>query len=239
MENRIRSIFLSLLVSLTFLSAAIASADSGADSDADKNTVENSSGNSARIVDEQELESVIQPDITRSTFDESNIKSADFEAIFNVGIISIEDFGTNTALVLKLNYHISDSFFVGTEWVNSKGAETSFEVLSGGAPLLSNDEREFNTYLLTLGYNALPGEAFLTDDLTYNTSFYVVGGLGKTEFGGDDRFTVSIGAGYRILLGNFFSMYTDFRDHIFSADIFGTEKSTHNLQFTIGAGFYF
>lgn len=219
MESRIRSFLLSLVSSTVFLLPSLAY--------------------SAENEGEQELKPVIEPEIVRSTFTESNIKTSDFEVIASAGVISIEDFGTNPALALKINYHISDDFFVGAEWLIAKGEETSFEVLSGGAPLFSDEDREMNTYMLTLGYNALPGEAFLTDKVTYNTSFYVIGGLGKTTFGGDDRFTFSIGAGYRVLAGNFFSIYTDFRDNIFNADIFGKDKSTHNLLFTVGAGFYF
>lgn len=219
MEGRIRSFLLNIVCSLLLLMPAFA--------------------NTAELGDKQELESVIQPEIERTAFIESEIKTTDFEIIANIGIISIEDFGTSPALVLKLNYHISDDFFIGAEWARADGEETSFEILSGGAPLLTDDEREMTTYLLTLGYNALPGEAFVTDNLTYNTTFYVTGGLGNTVFGGDNHFTVSVGAGYRILISDFLSIYTDFRDNIFNIDILGKDKTTHNLQFTVGAGFYF
>lgn len=219
MESRIRNILLRSAVCLTLLLPAFAS--------------------SAELESEQELESVIQPEIQRSTFTESNIKTTDFEVIANLGVISIEDFGSNLSYGLKLNYHISDDFFIGAEWSQADGGDTSFEVLSGGAPLLSDDERQMTTYLLTLGYNALPGEAFVTDNVTYNTAFYVIGGLGKTEFAGDDHFTVSIGVGYRVLVSDFLSIYTDFRDNIFNLDIFGEDKLTNNLQFTVGVGYYF
>lgn len=193
----------------------------------------------AELEEKKELELVVEPKIERSTFVESNIKTADFEVIANVGIISIEDFGSNAALELNLNYHISDNFFVGAGWANATGEKTSFEIVLGGAPLFSNEQREMNTYLLTMGYNILPGEAFVTDNLTFNTSFYIIGGLGNTEFGGDDHFTASIGAGFRVLVSNYFAIYTDFRDNIFNSDIFGREKLTHNLKFTIGIGYYF
>jgi outer membrane beta-barrel protein len=219
MESRIRNFLLNTVVSLIFLTPALVYG--------------------AELEDKQELESVIQPEIERSKFDESKIKSTDFEVIGSLGVISIEDFGTNPVLLLKLNYHVSDDFFVGAEWARADGEETSFEVLSGGAPLFTDKEREMTTYLLTLGYNLFPGEAFLTDNVTYNTSFYVIGGMGNTVFGDDDHFTVSVGAGYRVLVSNFLAVYTDFRDNIFNTDIFGEDKTTHNLLFTVGAGFYF
>ncbi|MDH5611412.1 MAG: outer membrane beta-barrel domain-containing protein [Gammaproteobacteria bacterium] len=190
------------------------------------------------IEEVKELYPIIQPEIKRTKFDESNIKTADFEIISNIGIISIEDFGSNPALELNINYHISDDFFVGVGWFQATGDETSFEVVLGGAPLLSNNEREMTTYLISLGYNALPGEAFVTDNLTYNTSLYITAGLGNTSFAGSDHFTLSVGAGYRVLVSNYFAVYTDFRDNIFNVDIF-KEKSTHNLKFTVGVGYYF
>lgn len=219
MESRVRNFFLTLIIGILLSIPTISSA--------------------IELDDERELNLVIQPDIKRSSFIESEIKTADYEIIANVGIISIEDFGSNIALGLKLNYHISDDVFIGAEWVNSTGEETSLEVVLGGAPLLSDKQREMNTYLLTMGYNIFPGEAFITDQLTYNTSFYIIAGLGSTEFGGSDHFTASIGAGYRVLIGNYFSVYTDFRDNIFNADIFGKEKLSNNLKFSIGAGLYF
>lgn len=219
MEGRIRNLLLKLIVSVILFLPTISS--------------------SVEISDEQVLKPVIQPVITRSTFNESKIDTSDFEVIANIGVISIEDFGTSPSLTLKLNYHLSDDFFLGVELLKAKGEETSFEILSGGVPLLSDKDREMTTYLLTLGYNALPGEAFVTNKLTYNTSFYLIGGIGSTTFGGDDHFTVSIGVGYRILTSNFISIYTDLRDNIFNTDIFGKDKSNHNLNFTVGIGLYF
>jgi len=190
-------------------------------------------------LDNTELKPVVQPDIERIEFDESKIKSTDFEIIGSLGVLSIEDFGTNTVLGIKLGYHISDDFFVGAEIGKSRGGNTSYENLSGGAPLLSNDERKLTYYLLTVGYNILPGEAFVTDKLTYNSALYLIGGMGSTEFAGDNRFTMNIGVGYRVLVSNYLSLYTDFRDNFFNLDVLGEDKLTNNLQLTVGAGYYF
>ncbi len=219
MESRICNFLLNTVVSMVFLLPTLAY--------------------TAELEDKQELESVIQPEIERSTFTESKIESTDFEVIGSIGVISIEDFGSSPILLLKLNYHVSDDFFVGAELGTADGNETSFEVLSGGAPLFTDKEREMNIYLVTLGYNLFPGEAFVTNNVTYNTSFYVIGGLGNTEFAGDDHSTISIGAGYRVLVSDFLSAYVDFRDNIFNSDTFGQDKTTHNLLFTLGVGYYF
>jgi len=64
-------------------------------------------------------------------------------------------------------------------------------------------------------------------------------GAGSTDFGGDERFTVSAGAGYRLLLTDYLSVRFDVRDHVFNSDIIGVEKSVHNLTFTLSTTLFF
>ena len=70
-------------------------------------------------------------------------------------------------------------------------------------------------------------------------AFYVTIGIGNTDFAGDERFTFNYGVGYRFLLSDIFTIYSDFRNNVFDMDSFGTEKTTNNLEFTIGLGFIF
>lgn len=182
---------------------------------------------------------LIEPEIERREFDEADIDGNDFEVLLTAGYLSIEDFGVNGLLALKLNYYINEDFFVQIALGQSEGGETSFETLSGGAPLLTDEERELSYYSINIGYNLLPGEAFLTDKTTYNTAFYVSAGVGNTEFAGDDRYTLNYGAGYRFLLNDFITVNTDFRNNLFDMDIFGENKGTNNLEFTLGFGFVF
>jgi len=194
----------------------------------------------AEVLDEnQELSSVIQPEIKRTEFDESKIDVNDFEVIASAGLLSVEDFGVNAVIALKLAYHVSEDFFIDAEYGQSSVGKTSFEVLSPGAPLLSEADRDLSYFLINFGYNFLPGEAFITDKTTYNTALYVLAGLGSTEFAGDSHFTVSYGVGYRFLVSNHMSMYLDVRDITFNMDLIGGNKLTHNLEVTFGASYYF
>ena len=114
---------------------------------------------------------------------------------------------------------------------------TSFESLSGGARLF--EDRTLTYYNLNLGYNILPGEGFIGEKRAYNTQFYLIAGLGSTEFADDDRFTVNFGAGLRLLLNDAWTLRFDFRDHLYDIDVLGEEKTVHNLEGTLGFSFFF
>ena len=106
----------------------------------------------------------------------------------------------------------------------SRAGKTSYEVLSGAVELLTPSQRDYTYYALSLGWNALPGEIFLGSGHAYNSALYLIGGVGSTDFGGDDRFTVNIGVGARVLITDSIAAHLDFRDYIFDVDLTG-EKS--------------
>lgn len=217
MESRICSIFLSVTLLLALLPTALLAVEEVEDDES----------------------SLVQPQIERSEFDESLIDSEDFEISVFLGMLAIEDFGTNSVKGFKLAYHVNEDIFIQTVLGESKAGRTSFEVLSGGAPLLTRQERQFEFYQINLGYNLFPGEAFVSQDSTTNTVFYLIAGLGNTEFAGDERFTYNYGFGYRILFWDAFSVSADMRDHVFDLNIFGEEKKTHNLEYSLALSWYF
>ena len=188
---------------------------------------------------EEDQNSLVQPQIERTEFDESIIDSEDFEISAFIGILSVEDFGANTVLGFKFGYHVNEDVTIQFDYGFSETGQTSFEVLSGGAPLLSDEERDLEYYLFNIGFNLLPGEAFVTDASTFNTIFYVIAGIGSTTFAGDDRFTLNFGTGYRILYADAFSLNIDVSDLIFNIDVFGEDNVTHNLQYSVALNWYF
>ena len=143
---------------------------------------------------------VIDPEVERREVKEPGIDREDFEIGAFVGIMSVEDFGADVVYGARLAYHITEGFFVEGTFGYTDTGLTSFEELSGDARLISDSEREYIYYYLNLGYNVLPGEIFIGEGRAYNTQLYLIGGLGSTEFAGDDRFTVNFGFGYRLLL---------------------------------------
>jgi len=180
---------------------------------------------------------VIDPEVERREIKEPAIDREDFEVGAFAGIMSIEDFGSDTVYGVRLAYHITEGFFVEAMVGRSEAGLTSYESLSGGARLFN--DRALSYYNVNLGYNVLPGEVFIGEGRAYNTNFYLVAGLGSTNFADDDRFTVNFGAGYRFLLTDSVAFHLDFRDHLFDIDILGDEKTTHNLEGTIGVTVFF
>jgi outer membrane beta-barrel protein len=182
---------------------------------------------------------VIDPEVARREIKEPAIDREDFEIGAYVGIMGIEDFGSNVSYGVRLAYHVTEGFFVEGTVGQSEGGLTSFEVLSGGARLITDSERTMTYYNLNLGYNILPGEVFLGEGRAYNTNLYLIAGLGSTRFAGDDRFSVNVGAGYRFLLSDAVALHLDFRDHLFDIDLLGEEKTAHNLEGHLGFTVFF
>jgi outer membrane beta-barrel protein len=182
--------------------------------------------------------SLIEPQIERVDFDESLIDSYDFELALYAGYLAVENFDTNLVTGLKIGYHVSEDFFVQASYATSEVGETSFEKLTGGAPLLTDDEREIEYYLISLGFNLFPGETFFTDSTTFNTVLYISGGIGSTDFAGSDRHTIAYAVGHRTLFADGFSLDIEMRDLIFDMDVFGSDDTTHNLEFTLALNFF-
>jgi outer membrane beta-barrel protein len=216
MEIRFRSFLLVAIIGLGFLSSSELAAQS----------------------EEDNSPTLIEPQIERVDFDESLIDSYDFELAIYAGYLAIENFDTNSVIGLKIGYHISEDLFVQGSYARSEVGETSFEKLGGGAPLLSDDERDVEYYLFSLGFNVFHGEAFFSDSTTFNTVTYVSGGIGNTEFAGDDRYTVAFAVGHRTLFADAFSVDIEMRDLIFDIDIFGSDETTHNLELTLSLNLF-
>jgi outer membrane beta-barrel protein len=180
---------------------------------------------------------VIDPQVERREIKEPAIDREDFEVGAFAGLLSIEDFGSDAVYGVRIAYHVTEGFFVEAMLGQSEAGLTSFELLSGGARLFQ--DRTLTYYNLNLGYNILPGEVFIGEGRAYNTNFYLVAGLGSTNFADDDRFTVNFGAGFRFLFTDSIAFHVDFRDHLFDIDILGREKTTHNLEGTIGMTVFF
>ncbi|MDO6565561.1 outer membrane beta-barrel domain-containing protein [Alteromonas sp. 1_MG-2023] len=181
---------------------------------------------------------LIEPDLDRREIREADIDNENFEIGVFAGQVSIEDFSSSSIVGVTLGYHITENIFAEASYAQADAGETSFEILSGGAPFLTEDEREYRYYDLSVGYN-FNGELFVTDSIVYNTDFFVTLGGGNTDFGGESQFTLSLGAGYRVLITDFFAVRLDMRDRIFNSELIGEEKDTHNLQYTLGATYFF
>ncbi len=189
--------------------------------------------------DSLDLEPLLVREPERHPVDVDRIDTENFEVGIFGGVMSVEDFGTNPVYGLRLTYHINEDFFVEGSYGRTRLDQTSFEELSGGAQLLTDSERDMSFYGVSVGYNLLPGESFVGRSYAFKGGLYLLGGAGSTEFGGDDRFTVSLGFGYRFIPTDWMALHLNVRDHIFDSDLLGKDETRHNLELSTGVTLFF
>jgi len=193
----------------------------------------------AATTGEPDRKPIIDPQVERREIRRAKIDTEDFEVGAYYGILSIEDFESHAVYGGRLAYHLTEDFFIEATLGQSRAGRTSYETLSGSAELLTDDERDYTYYALSLGWNALPGEVFIGKNRAYNTAFYLVAGIGSTNFGGDDRFTVNGGFGYRVLPTDWLAVHFDVRDHVYDIDLLGEKKIVNNLEAHLGLSVFF
>lgn len=186
-----------------------------------------------------ESPSVITPQVGRREIRVADIDTENWEAGAYVGSLSVEDFEVNVVYGARFAYHISEDFFAEGIFGTSDAGRSSYERLSGSAPLLTGSERRFRYYSLGIGWNVLPGEVFLGGKRAYNSAVYLTAGAGATRFAGDDRFTITLGAGARVLLKDWLAAHLDIRDHILDVDVVGKNKETHNYEASVSLTAFF
>jgi outer membrane beta-barrel protein len=190
-------------------------------------------------LDDDTTPRVVDPTVERRKITVPKIRSANVELGLDYGALSVEDFGTNPSYGATLAYHVTEDFFLQGEYGRTKAGRTSFETLAGNIQLLTPRERHFTYYDLSLGYNFLPGEAFLGRGLALSSAFYVIGGIGGVDFAGDQKFTVNFGAGYRVLPSDWLAVHITVQDRVFQSDLLGTTKLTNNIEMRIGTTVFF
>lgn len=182
---------------------------------------------------------VVEPAVERRDIEPAAIDTENLEAGLFIGTIGIEDFGSSVVYGGRLAYHFTEDFFAEATIGSAKAGKTSYEDLSGAAELLTDSERQFTYYDLSLGWNALPGEVFFGGKRAMPSAVYATLGAGSTNFAGDDFFSIAVGAGLRVLVTDWVAVHLNARDHMFETDLLGKNKLTQNLQFTLAVTAFF
>lgn len=179
---------------------------------------------------------VVEPNEQEREQYEAQIDTEFFELGAYMGIIGIEDFDSASVLGVKASFHATEDFFLQANYGEAEAGQSAAEVTSAGNLIA---DRDYQYYNLLVGYNLFPGEAFITQNLTLNSAFYLVGGIGNTDFGGDNHFTITYGSGYRIILSDWLTWNMDFRNHTFEYNVLPIKKRVNNLEFSLGLTAFF
>lgn len=168
------------------------------------------------------------------------VNSELFDIGFVAGVISLEDFPSEFVIGANITFKASEDFFLQYNYVQSDISESSFEKNPAFTPL-DLDDRTFEHYDLLLGYNLLQGEFFASGDSAHLSALYLVGGIGDTDFGGEENFTYTLGVGYQIEFFRKVLVRFDYRDYIYQTSLVvgGEEETVHNNQISLGLGYLF
>ena len=217
MESRIRSIFLKMVQFMCCMLCVV--------------------GGTVVAQEAEEPPQVIEPQVERRDLNVGAIDTEDFELTGFVGLMSVEDFESAAVYGARLAYHISPAFFTEASYGSTDVGADAFERQTPGANTLS--DRTLTYYDLSLGWNVLQGESFWNSNRAWNSAFYVIAGMGSTDFADDDHFTANFGFGFRFLPNDSVSVRFDVRDYMFDIDVTGRYKTTHNMQMTLNLGWFF
>jgi len=228
-----------LLLSVVLALSGCASIRNWLDRDEPKEDTQSQDATADNDEAEEAPPRVIEPQVARRKIKVPRIDTENIEIGGVFGALSIEDFGTNPVYGATAAYHVTEDFFFQAEAGRSTAGKTSFETLGGNVQLLTGDERQFTYYNLALGYNFLPGEVFLGKGTAMTSTFFLLGGIGSVDFAGDQKFSVSFGAGYKVLPTDWLAITIRMQDRIFDSDLLGESKLTNNLEANIGLSVFF
>ena len=189
--------------------------------------------------DELELEPLVVREPERREVKIDRIDSENFEIGMHAGLMNVQDFGSDMVTSIRAAYHVTEGFFIEGQYGTTTLGETSFERLSGGASLLTDDQRDMRFYNISVGYNLFPGESFVGRRWAFKGGLYLIGGVGSTDFAGDERFTINAGLGYRLVATDWLALHVTVRDHMFDSDLLGSKDTYHNIEFTGGLSLFF
>jgi len=182
-------------------------------------------------------EQLIQPEVQRPEVTVPEINTDDLELGIVFGVINIEQFDNNLIAGLRFSYHITEDAFIELGVTAATVSDERYRRF--GLPIFGSEEEQLLRYDVSAAYTFLPGEVFVSEDWVMRSTFFAIGGLGATDFAGEEQFTFNIGLGVRVLPGEDFAVRVEMRDYLFESDLLGENELTHNLELVGGMSYLF
>jgi outer membrane beta-barrel protein len=155
------------------------------------------------------------------------------------GFINVGDFSGELGFGLTGTFLASEDFFLQYNYLQADIPVSSGEK-NNPSNFFEGDDRTFVHYDLLLGYNLFQGEMYPSEGVANLSTFYLVGGIGDTQFGGEESFTYTAGLGYQVALTRRWIWHVDYRAYFYESSLIrGVESTTQNSQFTSGISFTF
>lgn len=184
-------------------------------------------------------EQVIEADIDRRDIQAPSIRSDDIEGGMFFGILSVENFGSNSVSGLRLAYHITEDFFVETTYGKSTVSDAIIRDEIGQGPFPDGEEQDLYYYNISGGINLFPGELFLLGKWPVGSAVYLKMGIGTVHLV-EDKQAFNFGFGLRLLPYDWMAVHINMEDLIFEQDFLaGQNSTTHNFQLHTGVTFFF
>ena len=159
-----------------------------------------------------------------------------FELGATVGILNVQDFTSEMSLGFSTTFKTTEDFFLQFNYLQADISLSSVEESAQGA---FSGDRNYQHFNLLLGYNLFQGEVFRGNNSGLS-AFYVVAGVGDTEFLDESNFTYVYGVGYQMALSRRYTLRLDYRNYIYDSIVVDQiENTTTNSHIGVGLAWLF
>ncbi|WP_344800234.1 outer membrane beta-barrel domain-containing protein [Litoribacillus peritrichatus] len=179
---------------------------------------------------------IYRPDLSEEDVDIPAIDTENFEISAFTGVISMEDFGSNTFSGARLAYHPLDFLFIEGSWATTEIDDDNYRRF--GVPLFDEETETVDYYDASIGLQLMPGEVFI-GKWAFSSSLYLVAGIGSTGLLDEDLETYNFGLGLRVLATDWWALRVEARDYMFESDLLGEKEMKHNLALALGTSVFF
>ncbi len=180
---------------------------------------------------------VIEPELDRRQVVRPAVDTEDWELGLLVGVLSVEDFGTEPVYGARVAFHATEDLWLEGRYVASTVSDASFRRL--GAPIFDDEKEDLAAWDLSVGFQVLPGEVFLGTKWARTSSVYLGFGGGNVDYAGESRVAFSAAFGLKVLPTDWLSLRLEARDNVWESDLLGENEWKQNFEITLGLAAFF
>ncbi|MBX2858579.1 MAG: outer membrane beta-barrel domain-containing protein [Cellvibrionaceae bacterium] len=188
------------------------------------------------INSDEDQEEIIEPEKKSTPVRSAQIDTEHFELGVFGGELNTEDFNSNPVFGISFSYHVTSNIMAQINQGSSDVDKATFEErdIIDGDGFLAESDRTFTYRSILGGYRILSGRSFLGSRLKMSSSIYLLAGLGQVEFADNESTSYELAASYRTVVTDWLTVNLDLKDHIFNRDFLNDDKTTHNVEFSLG-----